>query len=197
MVLKYVDRILILFGMPLTINPSIKAISILFEKYNEDFFIKRLKYKNNSSNLYFDFIATTDFSNKKNFKNLNQNSIGIEISNPGHSYIYKKFSKKQIQSLIKLSKLLIKKYKINFELDDQGAKVMITEAKAAYFKNKIVWPMKIAFYKENSKSENPDYEISLELDEFGVVHSYNVNYGNFKIKAVLKNFNIMKKKKCK
>ena len=70
MVLKYVDRLLILFGMPLTINPSIKAISILFEKYNEDFFIKRLKYKNNSSNLYFDFIATTDFSNKKNFKNL-------------------------------------------------------------------------------------------------------------------------------
>lgn len=65
-----------------------------------------------------------------------------------------------------------------------------------YFKNKIVWPMKIAFYKENSKSENPDYEISLELDEFGVVHSYDVNYGNFKIKAVLKDFNIMKKKSC-
>ena len=65
-----------------------------------------------------------------------------------------------------------------------------------YFKNKIVWPMKIAFYKESSKSENPDYEISLELDEFGVVHSYDVDYGNFKIKAVLKDFNIMKKKKC-
>jgi len=52
-------------------------------------------------------------SSWKNFKSLNKNSIGIEISNPGHDYNYKKFSKKQIQSLIKLSKYLIKKYKIN------------------------------------------------------------------------------------
>ena len=49
----------------------------------------------------------------KNLSSLNKNSIGIEISNPGHDYNYKKFSKKQIQSLIKLSKILIKKYKIN------------------------------------------------------------------------------------
>ena len=49
----------------------------------------------------------------KNYKSLNKYSIGIEISNPGHDYNYKKFSKKQIQSLIKLSTILIKKYKIN------------------------------------------------------------------------------------
>ena len=49
----------------------------------------------------------------KYYKSLNRYSIGIEISNPGHEYNYKKFSKKQIQSLIKLSKILIKKYKIN------------------------------------------------------------------------------------
>ena len=49
----------------------------------------------------------------KYFKSLNKYSIGIEINNPGHDYNYKKFSKKQIQSLIKLSTILIKKYKIN------------------------------------------------------------------------------------
>ena len=49
----------------------------------------------------------------KRHKSLNRYSIGIEINNPGHEYNYKKFSKKQIQSLIKLSKILIKKYKIN------------------------------------------------------------------------------------
>ena len=49
----------------------------------------------------------------KYYKSLNRYSIGIEISNPGHNYNYKKFSKNQIQSLIKLSKILIKKYKIN------------------------------------------------------------------------------------
>ncbi len=52
-------------------------------------------------------------SSWKNFKSLNKNSIGIEISNPGHNSSYKKFSKKQIQSIRKLSKFLIKKYKIN------------------------------------------------------------------------------------
>ena len=49
----------------------------------------------------------------KNYKSLNTNSIGIEVSNPGHDINYMKFSKKQIQSIVKLSKRLIKKYKIN------------------------------------------------------------------------------------
>tara|TARA_B100000767_G_scaffold261400_1_gene272972 strand:- start:88 stop:831 length:744 start_codon:yes stop_codon:yes gene_type:complete len=51
-------------------------------------------------------------SSWKNYKLLNQNSIGIEITNPGHELGYKKFSKKQISSLLKLSKALIKKYNI-------------------------------------------------------------------------------------
>ena len=49
----------------------------------------------------------------KRFKSLNKNSIGIEITNPGHKFGYKKFSKKQISSLLKLSQFLIKKYKIS------------------------------------------------------------------------------------
>jgi len=51
-------------------------------------------------------------SSWKKYKLLNQNSIGIEITNPGHELGYKKFSKKQISSLLKLSKALIKKYNI-------------------------------------------------------------------------------------
>ena len=51
-------------------------------------------------------------SSWKNYKSLNQNSIGIEITNSGHEFGYKKFSKKQISSLLKLSKFLIKKYTI-------------------------------------------------------------------------------------
>ena len=52
-------------------------------------------------------------SSWKNYNNLNANSIGIEISNPGHKFNYKKFSKKQINSLLRLSRFLINKYKIN------------------------------------------------------------------------------------
>ena len=49
----------------------------------------------------------------KNYKSLNQSSIGIEITNPGHEHGYKKFTKKQISSILKLSKFLMNKYKVN------------------------------------------------------------------------------------
>ena len=48
----------------------------------------------------------------KNYNLLNSNSIGIEISNKGHQFGYQNYSANQIRSLIKLSKILIKKYKI-------------------------------------------------------------------------------------
>ena len=48
-----------------------------------------------------------------NFRNLNDHSIGIEIQNFGHSHGYQSFSKYQIKSIIKISKYLSKKYKIN------------------------------------------------------------------------------------
>ena len=54
-------------------------------------------------------------SNWKNFKSLNNYSIGIEINNPGHNHGYQKFSLKQIYSLKKLLKYLIKKYDIKIK----------------------------------------------------------------------------------
>ena len=51
-------------------------------------------------------------SSWKQFKSLNQNSIGIEITNPGHQHGYKNFTSKQIYSLKKLLSFLTKKYKI-------------------------------------------------------------------------------------
>ena len=53
-------------------------------------------------------------SNWKNFKSINKNSIGIEISNPGHDNNYTKFTSNQIKSVLNLSKYLIKKYKIKY-----------------------------------------------------------------------------------
>ena len=49
----------------------------------------------------------------RNQKSLNYKSIGIEISNPGHEYGYRKFNHNQVKSLIKISKFIIKKYKIH------------------------------------------------------------------------------------
>jgi len=46
------------------------------------------------------------------YKNLNKNSIGIELANKGHRLGYKNFKKKQLRSLLTICKNLIRKYKI-------------------------------------------------------------------------------------
>ena len=51
----------------------------------------------------------------KNFNNLNDSSIGIELVNKGHEFGYQNFSKNQIASLISLCKFLKKKYMIKKE----------------------------------------------------------------------------------
>ena len=53
-------------------------------------------------------------SNWKKFKSLNKNSIGIEIQNSGHNYVYENFQIKQINSLKKLLTYLLKIYRINY-----------------------------------------------------------------------------------
>ena len=58
----------------------------------------------------------------KNYKSLNKYSIGIEISNQGHNIKYKKFSKKQIYSLIKLKQwimtIVLRKYWLLLPMKD-------------------------------------------------------------------------------
>ena len=51
----------------------------------------------------------------KNFIDLNKKSIGIELVNKGHRFGYENFTAIQINSLIKLCKLLKRKYKIKTE----------------------------------------------------------------------------------
>ena len=52
----------------------------------------------------------------KEKKNLNKNSIGIELVNKGHKYGYQNFPKIQINSLINLCKKLKKRFKIHNKL---------------------------------------------------------------------------------
>ena len=50
------------------------------------------------------------------YKNLNKNSIGIELVNKGHRYGYQSFTKIQIKKLVKLCIYLKRKYKIKNKL---------------------------------------------------------------------------------
>ena len=49
----------------------------------------------------------------KKIKDINSNSIGIEIDNSGHLHKFENYKKEQIKSLMKLLKSLIKKFKIH------------------------------------------------------------------------------------
>ena len=51
----------------------------------------------------------------KNYKNLNKNSIGIELDNKGHEFGYEKFPQSQIKSVISLCRNIKKKYSIKKE----------------------------------------------------------------------------------
>ena len=84
-------------------DPSSKVSSHYFIKNNGDLL-------NLVPDLYNAWHAGK--SSWKKFKSLNRYSIGIEINNPGHEFRYKKYSSKQILSLIKLLKNLKKEYKI-------------------------------------------------------------------------------------
>ncbi len=95
-------------------NAAIKRLTNKSSKVSCHYFIK-----NNGEiiqlvpDLYISWHA--GISSWKTDKSLNSNSIGIEISNPGHDYKYENFSQKQITSIIDLSKNLKKKYKIKKE----------------------------------------------------------------------------------
>ena len=95
-------------------NDAINRLTSFNSKVSSHYFIK----KNGEiltlvPDLYVAWHA--GFSSWKKYKFLNKNSIGIEISNPGHDNKYNHFNKKQIKSVVKLTKFLIKKYKIKSE----------------------------------------------------------------------------------
>ena len=96
---------------------SINRLTSYKSKVSSNYFIK----KNGEiltlvPDLYISWHAGISYW--KNYKSINKYSIGIEIHNPGHDFNYRKFTKKQISSIVKLCKYLIKKYKIksNFVL---------------------------------------------------------------------------------
>ena len=125
-------------------------------------------------------------SSWKHFKSLNKNSIGIEITNPGHQHGYKKFSKKQIFSLQKLLKILVKKYKIkkNYVLGhsdispgrkkDPGEKFpweMLAKNKLSFWHN--LDQKKIKKFREKNLSTRIDENLFLK-------NLYKIGYNNVK-----------------
>tara|TARA_B100000029_G_C17410707_1_gene900631 strand:+ start:248 stop:973 length:726 start_codon:yes stop_codon:yes gene_type:complete len=91
----------------------------------------------------------------RSHKNLNNNSIGIELVNKGHKFGYTNFKKKQISSLVKICKILIKKYKIK--------------------KQNIVGHSDIAPLRKNDPGEKFPWKY-LATKKIGIWHQYNINW---------------------
>jgi N-acetylmuramoyl-L-alanine amidase len=92
-------------------NEAIKRLTDVSSNVSCHYFIKR----NGQIILMVPELFEAWHAGKSNWKkdiSLNKNSIGIEISNKGHDFGYQNYSMKQISSLIKLSRYLIKKYNI-------------------------------------------------------------------------------------
>ena len=88
-------------------------------------------------------------------KNLNKYSIGIELINKGHLYGYESFKKKQLLSLIKVCKILIKTYKIK--------------------KKNIVGHSDIAPLRKKDPGEKFPW-IKLAKYKIGIWHNYKLNF---------------------
>ena len=93
-------------------------------------------------------------SNWKKDKSVNKTSLGIEISNKGHQFGYKNFPKKQIKSIIKLSKYLIKKYNIK--------------------KTNVLGHSDVAYERKKDPGEKFPWEY-LSKNKIGVWHKINKN----------------------
>jgi len=131
----------------------------------------------------------------KNFRNLNYCSLGIELVNKGHKFGYQSFSKKQIESLIRLCKILKKTYKVkkkNFLGHSDIAPLRKIDPgekfpwKKLSFKNIGKW-----YEKKNKPLEKNTKKIEIQffknLHKIGYRY-FNVKKRNTKDKRVIRSF---------
>ena len=58
------------------------------------------------------------------------------------------------------------------------------------------WPMRLAFFPADNKSEEPDYEMNMRLLSTGISESMSLDYGDYTVKALLDRIEPMPKPSC-
>lgn len=120
----------------------------------------------------------------KKFNNLNKKSIGIELVNKGHRLGYEKFTNMQIQSLIKLSLFLKKKYKIKKEnfLGHSDIAPLRKKDPGEKFPWKKLSKFKIGFWYKNNKT-NLSSSNKKKDRKFFFKNLHKIGYRYFKINS--------------
>ena len=118
----------------------------------------------------------------KNFVNLNNRSIGIELVNRGHQFGYQNFSEKQISKLILLCKILIKKYKIKKTniLGHSDIAPLRKIDPGEKFPWQIMSKKKVGYWHNVNKKNNNTYDLSkINLRKFFFNNLYKIGYRYF------------------
>ena len=135
-------------------------------------------------------------SSWQKYKSINVHSIGIEISNPGHKNNYKKFSKKQIHSILKLSKYLVKKYKIKFVLGHSDIAPFRKKDPGEKFPWKFLSKNKVGLWhdlKEKKISKIRAAKVD-KYDENNFLRNlYKIGYPRYVVKGNAKNIKLLTK----
>ncbi|GGF36803.1 ATP-binding protein [Aliidongia dinghuensis] len=78
---------------------------------------------------------------------------------------------------------------------DAKANPASTEVKSPLI-DRPSWNVRMAFFPESSKDENPDYELGMRLMDNGVSSEMTIDYGDYVIKAKLKEIQALPKPAC-
>ena len=62
---------------------------------------------------------------------------------------------------------------------------------------RFYWPVNLAYYTPGKELDKPDYTISTQLQENGVIIGYVIDYGEFSINSELNDLNLININKCK
>jgi len=133
-----------------------------------------------------------------NYKSLNKYSIGVEISNPGHEHKYKNFSQKQISSLTKLLKIIIKEYKIKRKniLGHSDIAPLRKKDPGEKFPWKKLGKKKISFWHKLNEKKTKFYrgkKLSLIEEKLFLRNLYQYGYRKIKEKNIHQNMNYLTK----
>ena len=120
------------------------------------------------------------------YRNLNKNSIGIELVNKGHQFGYTYFKKKQISSLIRLCKNLIKKYKIKIIVGHSDIAPLRKKDPGEKFPWNKLYKNNIGIWYKKSKFKSKDRDEN-KLEKLFFKNLFRIGYRYFSKKRRSKN----------
>ena len=77
-----------------------------------------------------------------------------------------------------------------------GKKVNTTFSSKEKWIDKKVWPIQLAFYDINQKLPNPKTIVVAHVDQNGISHYYEVDYGSYRMKGKLNKIEKIKDERC-